>query len=142
MNTCYTIRWFVTIFTGLVFAASGACKLLGDPVFTSWFGAFGIPLHYMQALGVVEWIGAIALCIPSLARYANVGFLAIAIAATVMHLVFAQPVEALLPTALATATAIAVWGTPGHPVEGPEPKVLVDREPSALHWPGRFAGQQ
>jgi putative oxidoreductase len=140
MNTCYTIRWFVTIFIGLAFAASGACKFLGDPVFTSWFGDFGIPVHYMRALGVVELVGAVALCIPALARYANLGFLTIAIAASAMHLVIGQPVEALLPTALASAAAIAVWGTPGHPVEAPEPTVLVAPEPDALHWRRRFAG--
>jgi putative oxidoreductase len=133
MNTNYTIRWFVTIFIGLVFAASGAAKLAGDPVFTSLFREFGIPLLYMRVLGVVELVGAVALCSPPLTRYVNLGFLIIATGATLMHLAFGQPVAALLPTALATAAAIAVWGTPGHPVSAPEPKVLA-KEGSGDVW--------
>jgi putative oxidoreductase len=125
MNTSYTIRWAVTIFLGLVFAGSGAAKVLGDPVFSSWFREFGIPLGFMRALGVIELIGAYALCIPGLARYANLGFLCIAIGASVTHLAFGQPFAALLPTALASAAAVAVWGTPGHPVRAPDPKLLL-----------------
>jgi putative oxidoreductase len=135
VNTNYTVRWFVTIFCGLVFAASGAAKLVGDPVFTSWFQDFGIPLYLMRALGVVEIMGAIALCSATLARYANVGFLIIAAGAAVMHLIYGHPVAALLPTALATAAAIAVWGTPGHPAAPPKPKVLT-KEPTEIRWEG------
>jgi putative oxidoreductase len=138
VNTNYTLRWFVTIFCGLVFAASGAAKLVGDPVFTSWFRDFGIPLYYMRALGALEVVGAIALCSASLARYANMGFLVISIGAATMHLIFGHPVAALLPTALATAAAIAVWGTPGHPAAPREPKVLAT-EPSEVRWEGDLA---
>jgi putative oxidoreductase len=140
-NTTYTIRWFVTIFIGLVFAGSGAAKLLGDPIFVSWFRSFGIPLIFMRLLGLLEVMGALALCVPKLARYANLGFLTIAIGATVMHLIYGQVVPALLPLALASAAAIVVWGTPGHPVGDPEPKVLLPPEPSARRWRrGRSAG--
>jgi putative oxidoreductase len=130
-NTTYTVRWFITIFIGLVFAGSGAAKLMGDPIFTSYFEEFGIPLLYMRVLGVIELLGAVALCVPKLARYANLGFLTIAIGATVMHLIYDKPIAALLPLALASAAVIVVWGTPGHPVKDPEPKVLLPPEPSS-----------
>jgi putative oxidoreductase len=130
MITNYTARWFLTIFIGLVFAASGAAKLVGDPIFTSWFEEFGIPLPYMRALGLLEVLGAVALCSVTLARYAHLGFLGIAIGAIVMHLAFGHPVAALLPLLLATAAAILLWRTPGHPVKVTEdPKVLAT-EPS------------
>lgn len=135
VTTNYTIRWFVTIFCGLVFAASGAAKLMGDPVFTAWFEDFGIPLYLMRALGVVEIVGAIALCSATFSRYANLGFLIIAIGAAIMHLIFGHPMAALLPTALATAAAIAVWGTPGHPAAPPQPEVLA-AEPTEVRWEG------
>jgi putative oxidoreductase len=139
-NTTYTVRWFATIFIGLVFAGSGAAKLLGDPIFVSWFRDFGIPLIYMRLLGALEVLGALALCVPQLARYANLFFLTIATGATVMHLIYGQLVPALLPLALASAAAIVVWGTPGHPVEDPEPKVLLPPEPSVRRWRRRSAG--
>ncbi len=135
MNTSYTIRWFVTIFIGLVFAGSGAAKVVGDPVFTHLFQEFGIPLHYMRALGVFELLGAIALCSAALARYALMGFLIIGIGATAMHLIFGQTAAALLPSALATAAAIAVWGTPGHPAAPPQPTVLAN-DPGEVSWEG------
>ncbi len=141
-NTTYTIRWFVTIFIGLVFAGSGAAKLIGDPVFTSYFQEFGIPLPYMRVLGGIELLGALVLCVPWLARYANLGLLSIAIGATVMHLIYGQPVAALLPMALASAGAIAVWGTPGHPVRNPGPKVLLPPEPSGRRWRRRSSAEQ
>jgi uncharacterized membrane protein YphA (DoxX/SURF4 family) len=122
----YTIRWFVTIFIGLTFAAAGALKLLGDPVFTRLFEDFGIPLKYMRVLGVLELLGAIGLSIPVTARYATVGLLTVAVGASVAHMTLGQPVDALLPTALATAAAIAIWGTPGHPVQASEPHVLTE----------------
>ena len=139
-NITYTIRWFATIFIGLVFAGSGAAKLLGDPVFVSWFREFGIPLIFMRLLGALEVMGALALCVPQLARYANLGFLTIAIGATVMHLIYGQLVPALLPMVLASAAAIVVWGTPGHPVKDPEPKVLLPPEPSARRRRSPSAG--
>jgi putative oxidoreductase len=141
-NTTYTIRWFVTIFIGLVFAGSGAAKLVGDPIFASRFEEFGIPLAYMRVLGALELAGALALCVPKVARYAMWGFLSIAIGATVMHLIYDQPVAALLPMALASAAAIAVWGTPGHPVKDPEPKVLLPPEPSARRWRRRSSAER
>lgn len=135
MDATYTLRWIVTIFIGLTFAAAGACKVLGDPVFTSWFRDFGIPLEYMRVLGAVEIVGALALAIPALARYATVGLLTIGVAASITHMAHGQPVEAVLPTLLATAAAIAVWGTPGHPVQVAPPQVLAD-EPYASYEPG------
>lgn len=142
MSTNYTLRWFLTIFIGLVFAGSGAAKLAGDPVFTSYFRDFGIPMGYMHALGFLELMGAFALCVPVLARYANVGFLIVAAGAAVMHVMFGRPVAALLPMALASAAAIAIWGTPGHPAAPPEPKVLSDEpQPSGGGWdPSLAAG--
>lgn len=122
----YTIRWIVTIFIGLTFAAAGAMKVLGDPVFTSLFEDFGIPLGYMRALGVIEILGAVGLSIPFTARYATVGLLTIGVCASLAHLTMGQPVDAVLPTALAAAAAIAIWGTPGHPVKPREPHVLTE----------------
>lgn len=130
MDASYTIRWFVTIFIGLTFAATGALKLLGDPVFTSWFHDFGIPLQYMRAIGLLEIFGAMALCVPVLARYATLGLLTIAVGATATQLWFGHFVAALLPSALASAAAIAVWGTPGHPVRARQPKLLADAIPA------------
>jgi uncharacterized membrane protein YphA (DoxX/SURF4 family) len=122
----YTIRWIVTIFIGLTFAAAGAAKVLGDPVFTGYFEDFGIPLGYMRVLGVIEIFGAVALSIPQTARYATVGLLTIGVSASIAHMTLGQPVDAVLPTALATAAAIAIWGTPGHPVQPSEPHALTE----------------
>lgn len=136
MSTSYTIRWFVTVFVGLVFAACGAAKLFGDPVFAAWFRELGVPLHYMRALGLLEIAGALALSIPPLARHATVGLLGVALGAAAAQLLLAQPMDAVLPLLLATAAAIAVWGTPGHPASGPRPKVLVGAEAQPRRSPG------
>ena len=138
MDANYTIRGFVTIFIGLTFAAAGACKLLGDPVFTALFRDFGIPLEYMRVLGAVELLGAIGLSIPLTARYATVGLLVIGVCASIAHVTLGQPVDAVLPTALATAAAIGIWGTPGHPVAARELHVLTEfqeePDPTAGSW--------
>lgn len=133
MIASYTLRWVVTIFIGLVFAASGAAKLLGDPVFTAWFSEFGIPSHYMRALGVVELVGALTLAVPSLARLATTALLSLAVVASAVHLVLGQPVDALLPTLLASVAAMLVWQT------RPEPKPKLLSEPEL---DGRFGASE
>lgn len=125
--TSYTIRWFVTLFVGLVFAAAGSAKVFGDPVFTAWFQEWGFPVEYMRALGVVEIVGAMALAVPPLARHAILGLFAVAAGATLMQLAHGSMMDAMLPMLLAVAAAIRVWGTPNNPVTPRGPQVLAPR---------------
>jgi len=112
--TVYTVRWVVAIFVGLVFAGAGTAKLLGDPVFTSWFEEWGYPLSLMRAIGLVEILCAIVLMIPRASSYAALALLGVAGGAFLTQAVHGELLAAWLPALLAAASAVLVSGVPGH----------------------------
>jgi uncharacterized membrane protein YphA (DoxX/SURF4 family) len=133
----YTLRWVATLFVGLVFAAAGAAKVLGGPVFTAWFLDWGIPLELMRALGFVEIACVLALAIPRSAPYAALALCTIAFGAMLVQVIHGNVIPAVLPMLLGAGSAIIVWGTPRHRVAPREPGLLPEAEDElGLGWVG------
>jgi putative oxidoreductase len=77
--------WFLSALLALVFLAAGSLKLMSRPVAVQGFAQVGLGQWFRFFTGILEVSGAIALFIPSLARWAAVLLAAVMSGAIVAH---------------------------------------------------------
>ena len=78
--------WILSALLVLVFLSAGGLKLMSRPVAVQEFAQVGIGQWFRYFTGILEVAGAIALLIPSLARWAAVVLAAVMSGAIVAHL--------------------------------------------------------
>jgi putative oxidoreductase len=78
--------WLLSALLALVFLAAGSLKLMSRPVTVHEFAQVGLGQWFRYFTGILEVSGAIALLIPSLARWAAALLAAVMFGAIVAHL--------------------------------------------------------
>lgn len=100
-------RWVLLGLASLVFVASGAAKLAGSARMVEGFQAWGYPVGFMYAVGVVEVLGAVLLWMPgrrvldaSLRFWGASALSVIMLGAVGTHLMHGEYAALALPAAL------------------------------------------
>lgn len=108
-NTKTIALWVLTMLTSVVFIVAAVPKLGGFGFFGSLFERFGYPDWLEMGVGIIEFVGAIFLIIPTLTFYAALALGAVMVGAIVSHLVFGPPIAALMPFIVLCVLALLAW---------------------------------
>ncbi|MCC7023170.1 MAG: DoxX family protein [Thermomicrobiales bacterium] len=107
--------WIAQILLALLFLMNGVMKLTMPAELLT--GQFPFPLLFVRFIGVCEFLGALGMVLPGLARIrpgltplAAAGLVIIMIGATVSTLLLMDPAVALMPLVVGLLAAFVAWG--------------------------------
>ena len=109
------VIWVLTVLLAVVFAATGAAKLVGiEPIALQAAAMRGFPEWIRMIVGIAELLGAVALFTP-LGAFAAMALAFLMVPATITQLVSGQP-GALVPVVVGVLLLIVAWRRAPHVV--------------------------
>ena len=103
------VGWVLQILLGVLFALSGAQKLMGEAEVAANFERWGYPDWFLMLTGVLELLGAIGLLIPMTAGLAASGLVLLMLGAAWTHLSNNEGLFALVPLVFAALLAVVAY---------------------------------
>lgn len=101
--------WALTILISLIFIAAAVPKLGSFGFFGDLFERWGYPDWLEMGVGIIEFVAAIFLIIPSTAFFAACTLAAIMVGAIITHLALGTALNALIPLAMLGALLYIAW---------------------------------
>jgi putative oxidoreductase len=101
--------WLLTLLTSALFIAASLPKLAGFGFFETAFARWGYPGWLELMVGIVEFVGAVFLIIPTTAFFAAMALSAVMVGAIITHLALGHPVLAILPFMVLGILMFLAW---------------------------------
>lgn len=92
--------WMLTLLTSALFIAASLPKLAGFGFFDTAFARWGYPYWLELTVGIVEFVSAVFLIIPTTAFFAALALSVVMVGAIITHLALGDAVLAILPLVL------------------------------------------
>ncbi len=103
------VGWVLQILLGVLFALSGAQKLMGEATVAANFEGWGYPDWFLMLTGVLELLGAIGLLIPMTAGWAASGLVLLMLGAAWTHISNNESLVAVVPLSFLALLAVVAY---------------------------------
>jgi uncharacterized membrane protein YphA (DoxX/SURF4 family) len=109
VKTKNIIGWSLAVFLGLVFAMSGATKLMGQEMHLQNFESWGFSFVFMYIIGALEVLGGLGLFIKRFRVLAGLGLAGLMIGGIGTHLVSNEASMIIGPLVLTILALTFAW---------------------------------
>lgn len=117
------VLWGTTIVVALIFIVAALPKLGGFGFFEDAFERWGYPGWLEMGVGIIEFIGAVFLIIPTTAFFAAILLGAVMVGAIITHLFLGNPLNVFVPLLVLAALVFVGWARRPQAAQTRQPRV-------------------